>query len=371
MALARTRQLKIGLACGGTGGHIFPGIATGDVLEARGHDVNYWLAGKDVEQSAVGARMENSITIRSRGFEGGAKKAPITLYHLHRAYRQSRKAMAQQRPDVLLAMGSYACAGPVAAALKLDVPVVLHEANVVPGRAISWFAGKATNVAASFEETRHFLRKADLTLTGLPLRKAIVEGFHQGRGWEGARAGKPFRILVMGGSRGARAVNLIAGRAIRDLHDKGHLIEVTHLTGVADEEDVRKRYERAGVPHKVASFVGDMSEIYARTDLAICRAGAATCAELSVYGVPALLVPYPFAARDHQTANAEALERLSAADMVQEKHLETDWLADYVIGCMHSPQRLARLSTNLKKRSRVDAAERLADLVERAATGDR
>lgn len=359
-------KLHIALACGGTGGHIFPGLATAEVLDARGHRITLWLAGKDIEAKAVGERPWTRHTIPARGFEGGIKQVPKILWGLLMAKQRSRSIMHKDMPDVLLGMGSYACSGPVSAALALGVPVVLHEANAVPGKAVDFFARRATRVAASFEMTRHALKnKARLDMTGLPLRADVAAAALAVRPEKDPDA--PFRILCMGGSRGARALNLIVRRAIRDLHKREPNLFITHLTGVEDEETVRTCYENAGIPHRVAAFDHNMAAIYQETDLAVCRAGAATCAELSVFGVPALLVPYPYAARNHQVANADEFSRLKAADMVEEKDLQVAWLTEYFEGCMHTPERLARMREASRKRGVTDAAARLADVVEEAA----
>lgn len=361
-------RLHIALACGGTGGHIFPGLATAEVLHRRGHTLTLWLAGKDIEAEAVGDRPWTTYTIPAKGFEGGWRRAPGIVLGLIQARRLSRAYMRQDVPDVLLGMGSYACSGPVSAALNLGVPVVLHEANAVPGKAVAFFAGRATRVAASFEATRHALKnKARLDMTGLPLRAELTEAAQKPRSVR--TEGMPFRILCMGGSRGARALNQIVRRAIRDLHAREPNIFVTHLTGREDVDEVRTAYEIAGVPHRVKAFEHDMASIYRETDLAVCRAGAATCAELSVFGIPALLVPYPFAAGNHQFANAEEFSRMKAADVIEERDLEVGWLTDYFEGCIHTPERLEQMRLHLRRRGGAQAAERLADLVEEAANG--
>jgi UDP-N-acetylglucosamine--N-acetylmuramyl-(pentapeptide) pyrophosphoryl-undecaprenol N-acetylglucosamine transferase len=362
------QPLHIGLACGGTGGHIFPGLATAEVLHARGHRITLWMAGKDIEHTAVGDRAWTTHTIRARGMEGGWKQAPRTFFNLMRATRDCVRVMEQDVPDVVLGMGSYACVGPVRAALRLGVPVVLHESNAVPGRAIAMHAKKASRVAACFESTRHGLKnKARLVLTGMPLRADIAAA--AAKHVRHREPGAPFHILSMGGSRGARAVNLMVRRAVRELHRREPNIFITHLTGVADEAEVRQCYEKAGVPHRVSPFAHDMADIYGSIDLAVCRAGAATCAELSAFGIPSLLVPYPYAARNHQVFNAREFQRHNAADLVEEKHLEAPWLAEYLEGCIHTPERLERLGRNIRARGNIDASDRLANLVEEAAHG--
>lgn len=359
-------KLHIALACGGTGGHIFPGLATAEVLHARGHEVTLWLAGKDIEAKAVAHTPWKKITIPARGWEGGWQKAHLFVLNYLKARGRAKAPLLETRPDVILAMGSYAGMGPVSAGLKLKIPVVLHEANSIPGRMVSWFASRATRVGATFEMTRHELKgKARLHLTGMPLRGELAEAARTHVYTEDP--GRPFCILCMGGSRGAKALNLIARRALRDLYAREKNIFVIHLTGEADEESVRSCYEKAGVPHYVAAFEPDMIRWYRQADLALCRSGASTCAELSAFGIPALLVPYPYAAKNHQYTNASEFFRIKAADLIEEHDLEVEWLTEYVEGCMYTPERLARMRTAMKSWAKIDAAAHLADLVEEAA----
>ncbi len=353
--------MKIGVACGGTGGHIFPGLATAGVLVERGHAVKLWLAGKDIEAPALKDWKGPLVTVHAEGLPYGfSLRAIRAAWKILRAALACRRIMRRDRPDVLVAMGSYASVGPVAAALSLGVPVVLHEANVLPGRAISLFSRWATAVAGSFEETRFYLRRKEIVITGMPVRRELEKGA-RAPAHEADR--ERFTILVMGGSRGAHRLNDIASAAVVRVHAGGHRVKVIHLTGVADEAAIRKVYEAAGVAHEVHGFAQDMGSIYAITDLAICRSGAATCAELSVFAVPSLLVPYPFAAGDHQMFNAKALEKIGAADVVPERDLSVAWLGDYIVNCLRDPGRLAKRSAAVRSRAAHSAAEALADLV--------
>ena len=356
------QPLHIGIACGGTGGHIFPGLATAYVLRERGHQITLWLAGKDVETDALRDWEGPRHTVQARGFESKRPLAVLrTLYSLWRAAGICRKLMRPNPPDVMLAMGSYASAGPSRAALRLGVPLVLHEANVYPGRMVRHFASRATAVAACFEETRHYLQAVDLVVTGMPLR-ADLHGPRNDK-----PPGSPFTILVMGGSRGATALNDHVSLAATRLHEMRSDFDLIHLTGRSDVNRVQEAYVKAGVPARVEPFVGDMAPLYREADLAVCRAGAATCAELSAFGLPALLVPYPHAAADHQTANARAMEKMGAADAIAESALETDWLVEYVDGMMNNPGRLHRLSQASRTRAGERGAESLASLVEETA----
>jgi UDP-N-acetylglucosamine--N-acetylmuramyl-(pentapeptide) pyrophosphoryl-undecaprenol N-acetylglucosamine transferase len=256
-------------------------------------------------------------------------------------------------------MGSYASVGPVLAAHNLGIPVVLHEANAVPGRAISFLCRFADTVAVSFESTTAHIRHAGIVVTGFPLRPFVSAG----PGGAG-KDSKFFDVLVMGGSQGAHRLNEIVPLALCQLHAKGLKVRVTHLTGRNDEAAVQSAYEQAGIPHQVCDFLENINEAYGSADLAITRAGAATCAELAAFRLPALLVPLPSARRDHQTANARAMAEGGGVDLVPEKDLTVEWLAGYVENCMRDPEKLDRMKAVLQNRVIADAAERLADLVE-------
>ena len=355
--------MKIALACGGTGGHFFPGLATAEVLRERGHEVTLWLSGKNVEQMTVKAWTGPVITVQSQGFESrNPIKTVETILKLGRAMQTCVGRMKSDRPSVLLAMGSYAAVGPVGAALRRGVPYVLHESNVYPGRAVALLARSARAVAGYFDETRYHLSRKDISLTGMPLRRDLVTAA-KGVEW-GPKPGRPFTVLIMGGSKGAEALNDIGSKAVCMAHLKGHDIRVIHLTGDKMSVDIRGAYESAGVNHEVHAFTHNMASVYAQADLAICRAGAATCAELCLFGMPALLVPYPFATNDHQTANARAMQKTGAADVVPQKDLSISWLAGYLITCAQTPQRLEKMNRAAKARAVPGAAEALASLVE-------
>ena len=361
------KKLKIAIACGGTGGHIFPGMATGRELLSRGHEVTLWLAGKDIEGDAVKDWPGEVITIPSEGFQFGVSfRSLLTVFRLLKAYRMALKPMRESPPDVLLAMGSYASFGPVKAARKLKIPYVLHEANLLPGRAVSFFARKAHTVAVSFEKSRFYLKHSRIETTGMPLRQLLYEASTLPR--KDRKEGDPLRILVMGGSRGARILNQVVPQAIVAASEKGLSIEVEHIAGLQDSEEIEAIYKEAKLVSKVHHFVQHMEHIYPVVDLAICRAGAASCAELSAFSLPALLIPYPTAIRDHQMGNARVLQDFSAADVVAEEDLTGSWLRDYLVRVSREPDRLQQMSEAMKKRAQPNAAARLADLLEKVAT---
>ncbi len=353
-----TNKLHIAVACGGTGGHIFPGLATARALRERGHHVTLWLSGKSVEHTALEGWKGPIITIPSEGFQHGPFRSVLTAARIGIAVIRCGIAMLRHRPDAVLAMGSYSSIGPCLAARLRGIPIVLHEANAVPGRAVRLLAGKAASIAICFEETRYHLKGLNLITTGMPLRSELKPSdLHP--------PSSDFCLLVMGGSGGAHAINEMVSDAVSSLTQYG--ICITHLAGSDDEQSVAERYRADGVSAEVFSFVQDMAPLYEAADLAICRAGASTCAELGVFGLPALLIPYPHAASDHQTANARALEKLGAADLIQQVDCTVEWLTDYIRAQIEDPARLEKMRAHAVRNDSLSAAEKLADLVESSA----
>jgi len=356
--------MRIAVVCGGTGGHVLPGLATARVLVERGHSVTLWLGGREVESMSAGDWDGPVERVRAAGFDAGLSlRSASSALRLVGACAASHKRMRAARPDVVLAMGSYASVGPVVAARLLRIPVVLHEANAVPGRAVSLLSRFAAAIAVTFDSARRYLAGAPVVPTGLPLR----DGLPSADSLDGI-AGNRFTILVMGGSQGARALNERVPAALAELRRRGADFTVIHLAGVKDEAAVRRKYEEAEVDSRVYGFLGDIGRAYASASLAICRAGAGTCAELAVCGVPALLVPLPAARRGHQLANARELEAAGGADVLPQKDLDEARLVHYMEEIMADPDRLKRMQDAMKSAAGRDAAPKLADLVERTAS---
>lgn len=354
--------LKLIVACGGTGGHAFPGLAAAKELSLRGHDVTVWMSGRDVEASVL------------RGWEGpvfatGARQLSLkNAFSNLRAILRCRKEIRRVNPNAILAMGSYSSLPPVLAAAASKVPVVLHEANTVPGRAVDFLSSLAKVVAISFEETaRHFPRK-ETVLTGLPVRMDIADCPRFDDVPEDA-----FCVFVTGGSQGAHRLNEIASKAMpifaKDLDKIGKKLFVIHQTGVKDASWVSELYEKAGVSARVNAFEHEMGRALSTADVVVARAGASTCFELALTGRPAFLLPLPTSMRDHQHYNAAAFaSRLAAAEGVQST-LTPGVLAKWLLHKAEHKDSLEEMSKNMKSMSVPDAAARVANLVERVARG--
>ncbi len=352
--------MKIVVACGGTGGHSFPGLAAAEELRARGHEVVIWASGRAVESSVM------------KGWNGplfctGAKQLALrNVCAIVGSYFRCRRELKQQRPDALLAMGSYASLPPVLAARRLGVKVYLHEANTVPGKAVEFLSHFATAVAISFETTARFLPGARTVRTGLPVRASIAAG----RRFDFIPP-NAFVVFVTGGSQGAHAVNeLMSGALVafrRELdrrQDASRPLYVIHQTGAQDEARVIAAYAKAGIPARVHAFEDEMANAFASADMVVARAGASTCFELAACGKSALLIPLPTALRNHQHLNADAFVVKGAADEGRQSDLTVRQLCRYLLSRYDRPDLLAARQAKIKALATPDAAARLADLVE-------
>ena len=355
--------MKIAVVCGGTGGQVLPGCVTARALAARAHDVTLWLGGRDVESMSAGGWTGRIVRVRAAGFDTGfSLRAVSTTARLLAAGAVSYRRMRGDPPDVVLAMGGYASVGPVLSARRLGVPIVLHEANAVPGRAIAFLSRFATRVAIAFESARSHFPKVPVTFTGFPVREGLADA---GR-IEGLDP-SCFTILVMGGSQGAHALNEIVPRALVQLRRQGASFQVIHLAGMKDQAGVITVYENAGIVHRVYGFTEDIGKAYGSASVAISRAGAGSCSELAVCRVPALLVPLPGARRDHQLANAREIEGTGGADLVLQKDLTEAWLVKYMEAVITNPSRLEKMRTALRGFDILKAGEKLADVIEETA----
>lgn len=342
------------VACGGTGGHVFPGLAVARELEKRGHSVEVWFSGRDIEKSTLGS-WSGPV------FLTGARQLSLrTVLQVARAFFRCLGVLKHKRPDALLAMGSYASLPPVMAARLRHVPVVLHEANAVPGKAVDFLSRFAVLTATSFEETAKWFPDRKVAYTGLPVRGGLTGQPRFKEIPEGV-----FTVFVTGGSQGARRVNELASQALCLLRQSGvDDFFVIHQCGVADEARVKAAYAAAGVQAKVCAFLAEMGSAYASADLVICRAGASTCFELCLLGNPALLIPLPTAVRNHQHLNAAALVRCGGADEAIQSELSARSLMRYILNKKDNPIVLSRMRQALKTLAVPDAATRVADEME-------
>jgi UDP-N-acetylglucosamine--N-acetylmuramyl-(pentapeptide) pyrophosphoryl-undecaprenol N-acetylglucosamine transferase len=364
MAMAN-RTLMV--MAGGTGGHVYPALAVADALRARGWDV-FWLGTKHgLEARVVPQAGIDMVWVSMGGVRGKGVLTKLLLpLMLLVAFWQSLRAILQRRPDVVLGMGGYtAFPGGMMASL-LNRPLVIHEQNSVGGLTNRVLACLADRVLTAFPQA--FLGDKDRPIpcrrvatewVGNPVRADIALPADE----RAARTG-PLRLLVVGGSLGAQALNELVPKALA-LLPADRRPQVVHQSGRKHLDALRENYAAAGVEAEVREYIEDMATAYRASDFAICRAGAMTVAELACAGVPAVLVPFPHAVDDHQTANAMFLSEAGAAWLMPQRGLNAEKLAALIAGLDRAT--LAAMSDRAMKLAKPDATQQVADICEALA----
>jgi UDP-N-acetylglucosamine--N-acetylmuramyl-(pentapeptide) pyrophosphoryl-undecaprenol N-acetylglucosamine transferase len=352
------------LAAGGTGGHLFPAEALATELTRRGHAVE--LVTDERARAflptfpAEAVHMVPASTIRGRGPAALARMAVTNARGLLTCLRLFRAS----RPDVAVGFGGYPTLPPLNAARLLGIPVIVHEANAVMGRANRSLARRA-HVATSFPEVKGIPAGAPVTEVGVPVRPPV-----RAAAAPYSPATDEFRLLVFGGSQGARAFADLVPPAVAKLTvPLRSRLRVTQQCRPEDLERVRDAYATAGIAADLAPFFADLPARMAAAHLVVARSGASTVAELAVIGRPALLVPLPGAIDQDQAHNASALAALGAAKRLDQGALSPERLANEIGTAMNEPEALATAAEAARRLAKPDAAERLADLAERVAAG--
>lgn len=356
--------MKLVIAGGGTGGHLFPGIAVAEEFLSRdpGNEVLFIGTARGIEARAVpaaGYRLEmiSAAGIRGKGSFGKLKGGVLMLY----GYAQSRKLLREFQPDMVLGVGGYASLPVVMAARGMQIPNFIHEQNAIPGMTNRLLARVTDRAFITLEESIRYFPEDKVLLTGNPLRQQILE--MQKLGVRDGSEEKPdiFHLLVFGGSQGAHAINTAMVAALPFLKERGVKLEITHQTGEKDCDEVAAAYRAVGVAAQVTPFISDMASEYAKAHLIVCRAGATTIAEITACGKPCLFIPFPHAVDDHQRRNAEALLKKDACFMLLEQELSGEKLAGVITGMIDDPEALQRMGDLAFGLARLDAARIIVD----------
>ena len=357
--------MRVFVILGGTGGHIYPGLALGDELRKRNNEVI--LIGK---KEGIGKRTaeESGFPFFHIAGEGLARKLSLRNLGFFRksilGFFQSLKIFRHFRPDVVVGMGGYLSFPAVLAAKISRIPCMIHEINVTPGLANRVLARIADRVMVSFEETREYFPSNNTFLTGSPVRQSILscsrsEGLRKLNLVEGKR-----NILIFGGSHGAYSINLAMVKALNFLNPVKNKIQIIHIAGIEQFSKIREEYEKKDYAICVLPYLLHMEYAYSCSDLVICRSGASTVSEIVAKGLPSILVPYPYATGGHQKANAEFLSRRGASLLIEDHHLTPELLADTIIRLLDKKTELKSMAENARRLSFGDGAARIADLIE-------
>ena len=355
--------LHVAIACGGTGGHLFPGIAVGHELVARGCEVSLLISPKDVDQTAVrGVTQEfGVITLPAVGLTGRnvLKFAAASL----RSYRAAKAVFRPRPPQAVLAMGGFTSAPPVVAGQRLGAATFLHESNTIPGRANRWLAHVVDECFVGSPEAFRRLRHPRIVVTGTPVRPGFAQADAAGaRTALGLAPDKPV-LLVMGGSQGASGINGLVLEAFPKLLERLPDLQLVHLTGVADFERIRAAFAPFGRRVRVHAFFSEMELLLAAATVALSRSGASSLAELAAMRVPSVLIPYPAAVDDHQRFNAEAFAGAGAARVVSQKDTNAEELAAAVMELAAEGEARQRALAALAELDRPGAAGDIAERI--------
>ncbi len=344
------------IMAGGTGGHVFPALAVAERLQAHGAPVVWMGTRRGLEATLVPKAGIPVEWIGVAGLRGkNLRQRLLTPIMLSQALWQAGTVLRRLRPPVVLGMGGFVSGPGGVMSRLLSIPLVVHEQNAIAGMTNRWLARIARRVMEAFPGTFSPERRA--TTVGNPVRASIAELPPPAERFAG-RMG-PRRLLVLGGSQGALALNQLVPQALARLPESERP-EVWHQAGGQLHEAAQAAYREAGITARLTPFIEDMAEAYGWADLVLCRAGALTIAELAAAGVGAVLVPFPFAVDDHQTANAHFLERDSAALVCQQAALTAERLVALLRELLSDRDRLLRMAEAARRLAQADAAEQVA-----------
>jgi UDP-N-acetylglucosamine--N-acetylmuramyl-(pentapeptide) pyrophosphoryl-undecaprenol N-acetylglucosamine transferase len=353
----------VAIACGGTGGHLFPGVAVGEQLRARGCDVTLLISPKDVDQNAIRSisGME-TVTLPAVGLRRG--DAIGFVWGFWKSYRLARLHFARRRPKCVLAMGGFISAPPVFAGRRCGAHTFLHESNSIPGRANRWLAPWVDGAFVYFPPAAARLRARRVEVTGMPVRPQFRAPLTaaEARRSLGLAANAPV-LLVMGGSQGATKINELVLSVLQQLRQAVPNLQFMHLTGTADFEKVRAGYAAQNVQAMVRAFYDDMGTALAAADVAVSRAGASSLAELAARQLPAVLIPYPTAADNHQYYNARAFVQSGAAWMLQQDTATAGQLAAEILDMVRDTLKRSAMQRALVAWHTPEAAAEIAEKI--------
>jgi UDP-N-acetylglucosamine--N-acetylmuramyl-(pentapeptide) pyrophosphoryl-undecaprenol N-acetylglucosamine transferase len=358
--------VRVLIAGGGTGGHLYPGIALARELQRRDPSTHVSFVGtaQGIEATVVPREKFPLDLIRVAGLKGKSRlERAIGLSLLPIAALDALRVVSKQRPDVVVGVGGFASGPVVAIAAVLGYPTLLLEQNALPGITNRLLARFVRAAAVNFEAALAYFPRTGF-VAGNPVRPEFFPAQNEEANDRFTRPRDVARVLAFGGSQGAHAINVAMVEAAPRLAASGIRLAITHQTGERDLDLVRTAYERAGLAARVEAFIFQIDGEMKAADVVICRAGATTLAELAASGTPAILVPLPTATDDHQRKNAEVFVKSGGAMVIDERNLSGEVMAGALKELIGDRSRLARMSAAARTLARPDAAERIADRLE-------
>jgi UDP-N-acetylglucosamine--N-acetylmuramyl-(pentapeptide) pyrophosphoryl-undecaprenol N-acetylglucosamine transferase len=352
------RALRVVIAGGGTGGHLFPGLAIAQEFMARNErsTVLFVSTGNPLERLVLSETHFKLKTITAEGIKGrGLWNQAKSSLKIPRGIVESVRILKDYQPDLTVGLGSYSAGPVVVGAWLMRTKIVLHEQNILPGITNRILARFADRIYVSFNDTMKRFDPQKIRLTGNPVRKELLN--HQN---DVAADSKSFCVLIIGGSQGAHRINMTVVEALSHLAQRERLYFI-HQTGAADEQTVTAAYQREGIAARVQSFFRHMAPLYKQADLMICRAGATTVAEVTAVGKAVIFIPFPFAADNHQALNADTLAKEGAAEMILEKDLNARDLGQKIDYYASHPEALEAMAAKAGQLGHPAAAKKIVD----------
>lgn len=361
-----SNKLNVLIACGGTGGHLFPGVAVAEELNRRGHRVLLLISEKKVDSQGAekyGGLAFQTVPAIAKPSLFSPKMLPF-LFKLWRTVRQCREILLRNQCNAVLGMGGFTSLAPVLAGKKMDLMTCVHDSNALPGKANRITARWCRKVLLGMSAAAAYFPDAEVVVTGTPVRQelATLPKREEARQALGLDNDEPV-VLVMGGSQGAQSLNTMIVEAARAMPG----LQFIHITGELDHDRVKELVgERAG--YHVLSFCDDMATVYAASDVAVCRSGASSLTELASVGMPSILVPYPYAADDHQSANARVFEVAGAAVLRQQEELDAGQLVADLTRIVEDDEHRQAMSAKARALAAPDAAAQICDVISAGVT---
>ncbi|MCE0497774.1 MAG: undecaprenyldiphospho-muramoylpentapeptide beta-N-acetylglucosaminyltransferase [Methylacidiphilales bacterium] len=358
--------MKIAIACGGTGGHLFPGLAVAEELRERGHDTLLLVSPKQIDALALkGAKDQEACALPGIGWPGFLSPRVFTFgLGLWKSWRECGQVYRDFQPTAVVGMGGFTSAIPLLLGWRRHLPTLIHESNAIPGRVTKLIAPWVNKTLLGFDSCAYYLSRAHCVVTGTPVRRGLARISRAVAAEKfGLNPALPV-VLIMGGSQGAHGINELVLKCLPLWHGRRDEVQFIHLTGQADVNIAEINYRRQRLTAVVQAFSTEMEHFYSLADVVISRSGAASLTELSHYGLPAILIPYPAAADDHQSFNARIFKEAGAARILVESKTTAETLHQTVEELLTRPELRREMADAARKLSGVDAAKRVAEEIE-------